>query len=107
MTPNLNSIKDIFSKIELQNWDLSNSLKWGFFFISSEEVHLHKVFSELVDYEYKIINIHLNEGSEWVMQVSKIEKLEPEKLYHRCIAFNELAEAYDCYYDGWDVEQSV
>lgn len=107
MECNEESIISIFSKMEADGWDTQKPLKWGFFFFSNEEENLHSIFSELSDHDYKIENIHKNEDNEWVMQVSKTEILTSDKLHRRNMAFNELAEAYGSYYDGWDVGKNV
>jgi hypothetical protein len=70
------------------------------------EENVKGIFSELVDHEYKVENVSDNE-EEWVLQVSKVESLTPDKLHRRNVAFNELAKAYNAFYDGWDVGQVV
>ncbi|MEL0631462.1 ribonuclease E inhibitor RraB [Pseudoalteromonas carrageenovora] len=107
MNPDLNSINDIFAKMDSNGWDISGNLKWGFFFFSSEKGCLDKIFLELKEYSYLVENIHQIENHESILHASKIEVLEPEKLYRRCLAFNQLAEAYNAYFDGCDVGKSV
>jgi len=105
MKPNKENINYIFSRMESDGWDINKPLKWGFFFFSNKKENLNKIFEELSDYKYKIESIHKNEDNEWVMKVYKIESLVPDKLHRRNIAFNELAEAYDSIYDGWEVSK--
>ena len=93
--------------MENEGWKIQEPLIWGFFFFSNKKENLHSVFSELEDHGYIIKSIHKNEDNEWVMQASKIESLTPDKLHRRNIAFNELAEVHDSYYDGWDVGKNV
>ena len=107
MECNEENINSAFSKMESEGWKIKEPLKWGFFFFSNEEDNLKSIFSELSDHNYKIESTHKNEDNEWVMQVSKTEVLAPDKLHRRNIAFNELADAYGYYYDGWDVGKNV
>jgi hypothetical protein len=107
MLPNLDSINEMFIKMESNGWNTSEPLKWGFFFFSQHKSSLSQIFSELAEYDYQIENIHQNDGVSWVMQVSKVETLLPEKLFKSCVAFNELASAYNSDYDGWDSGQNV
>ena len=107
MNPDLNSINNVFAKMDSNDWGITGDLKWGFFFFSSEKGYLDQIFLELKEHSYVVENIYQNENHEWILQVSKIEVLEPEKLYRRCLAFNQLAETYNAYFDGWDVGNSV
>ena len=93
--------------MEMEGWDTTQSLKWGFFFFGKNEDYLKGIYSELADHNYKIEELFKNEDGEWVLQVSKIEAMPSDKLFRRCIAFNELAETYNSYYDGWDVGKNV
>jgi len=102
---NEEDIESIYANMKSEGWNIDEPLVWGFFFYSNEEGKLNSIFEELSEHEYKIESIHENEDSEWVMQVQKIETLAADKLHRRNIAFNELAEAYGSYYDGWDVGQ--
>lgn len=103
MEPNEENLTSIFLQMENEGWDINSTLKWGFFFYSDLEENLMGVYSELVDHNYKIEHLHKNEGDEWALYISKVEPLASDKLHRRNIAFNELAEAYNSYYDGWDV----
>ena len=103
MIANEENIKTLFSKMNNEGWDISKPLKWGFFFYSKVEDNLKMVYSELMDHDYQVEYVHENEDNEWVLHVSKVESLASNKLHRRNIAFNELAEAYNSYYDGWDV----
>ena len=107
MKPNKENLKCIFNRMESDGWDVTKSLKWGFFFFSKKEENLYKIFGELSDHKYNLESIHKNEDNWWVMQVSKIEPLTYNKLHRRNIAFNELAEVYDSLYDGWDVARCI
>ena len=104
MIPNLESVQSIFSKMQSEGLDINKPLKWGFFFIDKNKESLLKVFNELKDYQYTIESLHESDDGRWVLQVSKIETLLPEKLHRRNISFNELAEHFNVeLYDGWDV----
>jgi hypothetical protein len=49
-------------------------------------------------------SLHEADDKSWVLQVSKSEVLDPEKLHKRNISFNQLAEYCEVeLYDGWDV----
>lgn len=84
-----------------------NLLKWGGSFFSNSEENLKDIYSELVDHDYEVVEVHQNEDCKWVLQVCKTEVLAADKLYRRCVSFNELAESFDSYFDGWDVTQNV
>ena len=103
MLPNQQSVIDTFEKMQGDGWDTSKPLKWGFFFFGSIKDNLKGIFSELSDSDYSVESVHQTDDKQWVLQVSKVEALASDKLHRRNIAFNELAEAYDSLYDGWDV----
>jgi len=107
MESNEENINTAFSQMESEGWKTQEPLTWGFFFYSNEEENLKSVFSELSDHDYNIESLQQNEDNKWVMQVSKTEVLAPDKLHRRNMAFNELAEAYGSFYDGWDVGKST
>lgn len=102
------SIDGMYGKMAQDGWDTSGPLKWGFFFVAPTEDALKLVYSELADHDYRVESVHQNEGEDgdWTLFVSKVEVLPSDKLFRRCTAFNELAEAYDAIFDGWDVEQA-
>lgn len=93
--------------MEDNGWDPTAPLKWGFFFYSRKEIDLKGVFSELEGHEYKMEGLRNIDDKQWLLHVSKRDVLTPDKLYSRNVAFNELAEAYHSYYDGWDVAKDV
>ena len=101
MDENLEKIKVIFGEMEENGWDITGPLKWGFFFMSGEEDNLKQIYEELKDHSYVFESIH-QDGDKWVLRVSKMEVLAPEKLHRRNVSFAELASAYGSIYDGWD-----
>lgn len=103
MKTSLESINEMYDKMSNNGWKINEKLKWGYFFFSKSETELKNIYSELVNHQYKIEEIFKNENNYWVMQVFKIEILEPDKLFRRCVAFNELADCFNSFYDGWDV----
>jgi hypothetical protein len=103
MEPNQDSIDAMYAKMEDNGWNTAKPLKWGFFFFSKDEGNLKGIYAELMDHSYNVESVHQNEDGDYVLQVSKVEILPSDKLFRRCHAFNELAEAYDSLYDGWDV----
>ncbi|MBF9222085.1 ribonuclease E inhibitor RraB [Hymenobacter ruricola] len=104
MNASLESVVDMFRKMEANGWDINSALKWGFFFFDKDKDKLLDVFSELEDSQYKIEELHQADAGDWVLQVSKIDTLTPEKLHRRNLAFNELAAHCGVeLYDGWDV----
>jgi len=103
MESNLESIKNIFSKMQENGWNISQELTWGFFFVSQEEGRLKQIYKELKDRKYLLESIHKDDDEKWVLRASKKEILVPEKLHRRNISFNELAEHYDSIYDRWVV----
>jgi hypothetical protein len=107
MKPNEENVKAIYTKMEAEGWDTTSPLKWGFFFYSDTKQNLKDIYLELADHEYQIEDLRKNSDGEWILHVSKIEALASQKLHRRNIAFNELADAYDSFYDGWDVGKDV
>ncbi|GAB2863772.1 ribonuclease E inhibitor RraB [Hymenobacter ruber] len=100
----LGPIKNMFRKMTAEGWDVNSALKWGFFFIDKDKNKLLEIFTELEDHSYSIEEFHQADDGNWVLQVSKIDTLTPEKLHRRNLAFNELAIQYGVdLYDGWDV----
>jgi hypothetical protein len=85
-------------------WDMSMPMKWGFFFINSDQELLKQVYEVLKDYNYHLESVHQADETTFVLQVSKTEILTALKLHARNQSFNQLAEQLhiDCY-DGWDV----
>ena len=107
MEPNKENIDSVFLKMKREGWDTMQPLPWGFFFYSKTEDNLKSIYSELIDHDYNVEEIRQNDDKEWVLHMSKAEVLAADKLHRRNIAFNELADAYDSYYDGWDVGKCV
>lgn len=106
MKPDIESVMATYKKMGKNGWNVKGPLKWGFFFFSKSRDNLDKIYSELKDYHYSLDRIEKNDDGEWVLQVSKIEVLAPEKLHRRNVSFVDLAEKYDSIYDGWDVGKS-
>ncbi|MBO2009449.1 ribonuclease E inhibitor RraB [Hymenobacter negativus] len=104
MNASLESVKEMFHKMEADGWNTSSALKWGFFFFDKDRDKLLDVLFELEESSYRIEEIHQADSGDWVLQVSKIDTLTPEKLHRRNLAFNELATHCGVeLYDGWDV----
>ena len=103
MISNEENVINMYGKMKHDGWDSSSPLKWGFFFVSDREDNLKSIYSELADHSYNVENIYQADEKKWVLQVSKVETLAPDKLHRRNIAFNDLADAYESIYDGWDV----
>jgi hypothetical protein len=106
MESDLKGLKDAFEKMQKDGFKIEDPLKWGFFFIDRDKDKLVQVFEELKDHDYKLESLRKNGGGEWMLTVSKLDTLTPEKLHKRNIAFNELADYCSVsLYDGWDVER--
>lgn len=87
-------------------FNLKNELKWSFFFINKTRSELEKVYDEMKEKNYRIEKLEEVDTGEWVLQVSKMDVLTPEKLHKRNIAFNDLADYCNIdLYDGWDVSK--
>ncbi|QRR00162.1 ribonuclease E inhibitor RraB [Dyadobacter sandarakinus] len=99
----LENIEAIFRKMKDRGWNIDSPHKWGFCFFSRSADPLKLIFKELEDHNYKLESLTKSNG-DWRIEVSKAEILTPLKLHKRNIAFNELADHFDCDYDGWDVE---
>ncbi|SFQ47787.1 ribonuclease E inhibitor RraB [Hymenobacter arizonensis] len=97
------TVKQMFRKMTGEGWDVDSTLKWGFFFIDEDKNKLLEVFTELEEHAYSIVELHQADDGDWVLQVSKLDVLTPEKLHRRNLAFNDLAIKCDVEYDGWDV----
>ncbi|MEH0154516.1 ribonuclease E inhibitor RraB [Limibacter armeniacum] len=104
----LSRIYYAFEKLSNLNWDTSNDLKWGFTFFAKSKTTLNKIFDELVDYNYHIDKFEKREDLDlWMLHVTKIETLLPDKLHRRNLAFEQLANSFDeSDYDGWSVEKT-
>jgi hypothetical protein len=104
MISNLKNIEEVFAKMGSDGLDTSKPLKWGFFFIDKAKENLLKVAHELSAHNHEMESLHEADDKSWVLQVSKSEVLDPEKLHKRNISFNQLAEYCEVgLYDGWDV----
>lgn len=101
------SIDGMYSKMAQDGWDTFAPLKWGYYFMAGWEEALKLIHRELADSRYLLESIHQSEGEDggWTMFVSKVETLPADKLFRRCMAFNELADEYGALFDGWDVER--
>ncbi len=108
MTPNLDNLEDLFTKMHANGFDTNSPLKWGFYFVDPDKQKLQRLFAELETKGYTLEDIYLVEenATEWTLRASKIDTLSTEKLHLRNIAFNELANYCEVsLYDGWDVER--
>ena len=106
MKADLPQLQDIFLQMAIDGFDTNNSLKWGFYFVHSNKVQLVELYAELIDHNYVMEELRLDEEKDWWLHVSKIDTLTPEKLHKRNLAFNELASGCGVeLYDGWDVER--
>lgn len=106
MNASLENINSMFEKMNRDGFPVNNELRWSFYFIDGNKENLNKVYDELRSHEYKIEAIEEIEHGVYQLHVSKVEKLGPEKLHRRNLAFNELAEYCNvANYDGWDVEK--
>ena len=106
MVTSLESLQDVFNKMNNEGWNTNSMLKWGFFFFDKDQDKLLSLFTELENHTYQIEELHQTDDDDWVLHVSKLDVLTPEKLHRRNIAFNELAAHCGVeLYDGWDVGQ--
>lgn len=106
MQVDLGRLERIFEKMLADGFNISDPLKWGFFFFDNDSNKLRRVFEELKDKNYIQEDLNEMDDGKWRLYVSKVDILTPEKLHKRNIAFNELAEYCDVeLYDGWDVEK--
>jgi hypothetical protein len=106
MKSELASIEEIFKKMEVEGFDTTLPLKWGFFFVNSKKENLQNVYSEMRDKGYTLESIEATEDKAYQLHVTKVDVLTPLKLHKRNIAFNELAAYCNVEgYDGWDVEK--
>jgi hypothetical protein len=107
MDSELPSLLARFEKMRLLGFDVTKTHKWGFFFLDPSREKLLEVVSELEGHDYVVRELRQGEDLRWVLQVEKIQSLDPEGLHRRNVAFNELA-AYTGIelYDGWDVENA-
>ena len=108
MNAKFETVNAIFESMKADRFPIDEVLKWNFFFLDSSKSNLRKIYNELRAYGYKLETLEQIDSSCFRMCVSKAEKLNPEKLHRRNVAFNELAEYYNVHlYDGWDVERLV
>jgi hypothetical protein len=87
-------------------FDVSRSLQWGFFFVSSSRETLSSIRSELEAKGYSYVEEHRGkDGSHW-LQLAKIEIHSPESLHKRNQELFAFAAAHQgVTYDGWDVSR--
>ena len=106
MMTDLDSVRSAFERLTADGVDLSQPLRWSFYFADATEEALLRVFAELEDYDYKLADLRqLEDGSGWLLHVTKTEVLAADKLHRRNVSFNELAEYCEAaLYDGWEVE---
>ena len=98
----------MFDKMSRDGFPIDDELKWGFYFVDRIKDNLNKLYDELRSYDYSLMALKKMENGEYQLYVSKIEKLSPDKLHRRNIAFNELADYCNVSsYDGWDVEKVI
>lgn len=106
MNANLKNLEVIFKKMKKDGFDITQPLKWGFFFFDNDRNKLLNVFEELKDHNYVQESLEETEDNLWRLYVTKTEILTMDKLHRRNVAFSELAEYCDInLYDGWDVEK--
>jgi Regulator of ribonuclease activity B len=106
MNASLESVISMFEKMNRDGFPINSELRWGFYFVDSSQDKLKNVYDELRTHDYSLEAIDIIENGKYQLHVSKIEKLNPEKLHRRNMAFNELAGYCNVVsYDGWDVEQ--
>lgn len=106
MVSDVNRLMELFHRMQIDGFDISKPLLWGFYFINSERDRLSLLFEELKQYNYKLEAIKKSGSREWQLKVTKVDTLTPEKLHRRNVVFNELANHFSVkLYDGWDVEQ--
>jgi len=106
MRAGLKQLEDIFIQKSEDGFDTKSSLKWSFYFVDEKKEQLEKLYQEMEQHDYTVETFEKDDENAWVLKVSKIDILNPEKLHRRNIAFNELANYCDVkVYDGWDVEK--
>lgn len=104
MQNNLAQIKDIFSSMIKDGFDVKKELKWSYYFIDDNKKNLENLFFELKKMGYSVEDFYYDEDESWILQVNKIEILTPEDLYSKNVKFNEIADSCSVrLYDGWDV----
>jgi hypothetical protein len=88
------------------NWNVKESLNWGFYFFDIQKNKLEKIIPILMKKGFKLNGLDKLDGRNWKLWISKKEVLTPEKLHQRNLEFNELVDYYSVVlYDGWDVEK--
>jgi hypothetical protein len=106
MYSNLDRLIEAFDNMKSSGFDIYAPLNWGFYFVDKDKKKLEKLFNELKEKNYILIDIYKTDTDEWTLHASKIDTLTPEKLHKRNNAFNDLADYCNVYlYDGWDVEK--
>ena len=106
MNSSINRLNETFIKMKADGFNTSHELKWGFYFIDNSKDTLQNIYDELKGNNYSLEEIRKINEDEFLLHVSKVDTLTPEKLHKRNLAFNELAAYYSAIgYDGWDVEK--
>jgi Regulator of ribonuclease activity B len=104
MECDLAKLQEMFALMTRDGLDLSQPLKWGFFFMNAHPEPLRCVVQELQSHKYEVERLEPADDGTWVLAVSKVEVLPIDKLHRRNQGFNELAAQCGAdLYDGWDV----
>ena len=95
---------------ENKDFDSSQKLLWGYFFLDSKLESLRKFTGTLEGLGYSFVNIfeaekeHEDDVSEYYLHVEKIEYHDADSLYNRNKDFYKLAKENNIsFYDGFDV----
>ena len=106
MIADLASVQSAFARLAADGVDLSQPLRWSFYFADATQEALLRVFAELEDHGYSLDELRqLEDGTGWLLHVAKLEVLAADKLHRRNVSFNDLAEYCEAaLYDGWEVD---
>lgn len=103
-------IKEFFEDIKnVGDFDTTNKLLWGYFFLSNDTDILKKLSNELVKEDYKFVDIFLadkineNDPTEYYLHLEKVEYHNVNSLDIRTKELYNLAEKYNVIYDGFDL----
>jgi hypothetical protein len=106
MNSDLNRLFETFKKMNDDDFDTDNYLKWGYFFVNTEKDPLLRIGEQLELQGYSIEDLLKTEDDVWQLYITKVEMLSAQKLHEKNLYFNKIAENNNVQlYDGWDVEK--
>lgn len=104
MEARLDTVQEMFQRMQSDGLDTSAPLQWGYFFVNDSPAVLEELAAKFEEFGYRKESLHQADDGDWVLQLSKVETHTPESLHARNGKFNALVADWGIdLYDGWDV----